>query len=123
MDFFGELMNSPAAEWAGLFTAAMTEVLALDYVECPQMQGAVSAASLLASRLDPALEVPAPYRDRWSAEPFEVTPELRELAARTFERAFDERDNEWFELWDEANAIPEVTKLLAPYREALTRSG
>jgi hypothetical protein len=120
MDFFGELMDSLPSEWTRLFTAAMTEV---DYVENPEMQGAISAASLLASRLDPTLDLPGYYRDRWFAERFEVTPELRELAVRTFARAFDERDNEWFDLWDEADAIPEVTKLLTPYREALTRSG
>lgn len=123
MDFFGELMDTLPTEWTRLFTEAMTEALTPDYVENPEMQEAISAASLLASRLDPTLDLPVHYRDKWFAEPFEVTPELRELAVRTFTRAFDERDNEWFDLWDEADAIPEVTKILRPYQEALTRSG
>ncbi|MEO5875617.1 MAG: DUF4259 domain-containing protein [Streptosporangiaceae bacterium] len=121
MDFFGAMMDSLPADWPRLMTETMSEVLAVDYVENPEMQGAVAAASLLASRLDPTLGLPRHYRDQWFAARFEVTPELRELATGTFARAFDEHANEWFELWTEAGTFPEVTKLLAPYRQALTR--
>ena len=54
----------------------------------------------------------AHYREEWLAQPLEITPELRELAGRTFARAFSATDNEWYDLWDEAGALGKVEEIL-----------
>lgn len=120
MDFFGGLVSGPAADGERLLVSAMREVVASDeYVENPEAQGAVAAAALIAVRLEEDLPLPH-YRAEWLALPLQITPELRELAARTFERVFSPTDNEWYDLWDEADALGKVEEILAPYRRAVS---
>lgn len=50
---------------------------------------------------------------------FEVTPELREHALRTYTRVTSPGDNEWPALWEEAGSLPHVLALHEPYRAVL----
>ncbi|MEV7005385.1 DUF4259 domain-containing protein [Streptosporangium sp. NPDC051022] len=117
LDLLGDLDGTadPAAALAG----AMREILAQDdYVEGPEMSGAVAAACVVGARLVGA--EPAPVAARWlDANPFEVDAELRGLAARTLERAARPDDNELYELWDEADGSRAWLETLTPYRRAL----
>ncbi|MGI8332180.1 DUF4259 domain-containing protein [Actinomadura scrupuli] len=120
MDLFGELVTGSAADRERRLVSAMQEVVGSDeYVENPEVQAAVAAAALIAVCLEESLPLPS-YREEWLAQPLEITPELRELAARTFARAFSATDNEWYDLWDEAGALDKVEAILEPYRRAVS---
>jgi hypothetical protein len=57
-----------------------------------------------------------PYLPAWlDQEPLEVSEELEELAAQALHRALRPDENEWWELWEEAEASDEVTEVVSRY--------
>jgi hypothetical protein len=99
--------------------AAMLEVLVtLDYIENPEAQAAVGAATLVAIHLG----APSPSErvtELLDAHPFDAAY-LRDTARRTLKRVTENpRDNEWHALWLESGALEKVLAIMAPYKEAL----
>ncbi|WP_280470939.1 DUF4259 domain-containing protein [Nocardia farcinica] len=95
------------------------EVLAEEYVEVYEAQGAIGVAVLLAHLAQPLAD---PEISRAATDiAFTVTPELRQLAARCLRRLQDPADNEWFDLWDETGeGMGEaMVRSLDRYRDAL----
>jgi hypothetical protein len=100
---------------------ALAQVDAADgYLEAPEVSEAIAAACLVAARVPggPQPEDDA-AADLLEAHPFEVDDALRAGAVRVLDRALERADNEWYELWVDADALDEVRAALAPYRDAL----
>jgi hypothetical protein len=100
---------------------ALTAVTDADgYVEAPEMNSALAAAALVAMLADTALPTPTSLDQSW-LESVRVAPpdHLRTLATQVFMRALHPEDNEWYELWPEADLIDEVREHLTPYSSAL----
>jgi len=91
------------------------------YVEAPEMNRALAAAVLVALFAETTLPTPPEVDQSWldsiRAAP---TDQLRNLAAQTFRRALEPENNEWYELWAEADLVEEVRDHLTPYSSALT---
>ncbi|SDH93641.1 protein of unknown function [Sinosporangium album] len=117
LDLLGELDG--VDDVAAAVTRAMREMLdADDYIEGPDMSGAVAVACLVAARRSRSPE--AGNASTWlTANPFDVSDDLRKLAAETLERALRPDDNELYDLWAEAEALDIWTTRLQPYRTAL----
>ncbi len=117
LDLLGGLDG--AADPAGALAGAMREILAeTDYVESPEMSGAVAAACLVGARVIGAES--DRVATRWlEANPFEADAGLRALAVSLLERAVRPDDNEVYELWDDAGGLRGWLDTLTPYREAL----
>ncbi|KAB2341249.1 DUF4259 domain-containing protein [Actinomadura rudentiformis] len=123
MDLIGELEDADGPGLLERLREAMTTAIDSDEVENPEMQEAVAAAALVGLRqgAKPDAEADPNVAEFLKASPFEVTAELRGLAARTFDRAFNPAEyNEWHELWAEVEELEAVEKALAPYRSAVT---
>jgi hypothetical protein len=90
------------------------------YIEAPLMAQAVAAAAVVAGSVDPDCLGRERFRPRWIEEdPLEVDDDLDELAATVLRRALRHDDNEWWELWDEADATDEVTEVVSRYLDVL----
>ncbi|MER5644311.1 DUF4259 domain-containing protein [Streptosporangium sp. NPDC002524] len=89
-----------------------------DYVEGPEMSGAVAVACLVGARVIGA--EPDAVAARWlESNPFEPSTELRDLARATIDRATRPDDNELYELWEDAGSLDGWLATLTPYRQAL----
>ncbi|MFF3670682.1 DUF4259 domain-containing protein [Microtetraspora malaysiensis] len=103
----------------GGLAQVMREILDEDeYLDAPELSGAVAAACLVGARLigsEPDV-VAAGWLER---HPFAVTDALRDLARATLDRAALPDDNELYDLWEDADALVSWLERLAPYREAL----
>lgn len=121
LDFLDDLEDSKPAERRSKVARALAIVVRADgYVEAPQMAEALAAAAVVAGSEDPDTVAREPYLPRWlEAEPLEVDERLEELATGALRRALRQDDNEWWELWDEANATDEVTEVVSRYLDAL----
>ncbi len=110
LDFLGELAERPAAERANAVLSALDAVLlTTGYVEAPVMCEAVAAAAAVGASLNPAPAVAEPYRPPWlvgGALP--VADEVVEKARQVLRRAVRSKDNEWWELWEEAELSADV---------------
>jgi hypothetical protein len=90
------------------------------YIEAPLMAEAVAAAVVVAGSDDPECVAREPYLPRWlDEEPLDVDERLEELATQVLHRALRHDDNEWWELWEEADASDEVTEMVSRYLDAL----
>ena len=118
LDFVGELADGPADAVVVRLRAAMTGVLETDdYIDIDDMDAAISAACLVAARIDPTVLVDPNGRHYLDRLNFEADDGLRELAVRVFVRAFEPKDNEWFALWAEPGEFPDLSEAaLAPFR-------
>lgn len=123
LDLVADLAEATDAEVVDGVRDALAESETQGYLEASAMSEAVAAACLVAARLHggPAPEVEV-VEDFLAAHPFEVDRSLQADAERALARAFDRTDNEWYELWEDADALDVVEATLEPYREAL-RSG
>jgi hypothetical protein len=67
-----------------------------------------------------ALPTPPSVDQSWLESVRAAPPDhLRSEAARVFSRALEPEDNEWYELWAEADLVHEVRQQLLPYSSAL----
>lgn len=119
LDALGRLRNAESASFAVALGDEMNEVVECeDYLESYEAQGAIAVAVLVAVRS--GAEVTDRNAVAFLAEhPFEATRELRDRAAKTFDRVTTEGDNEWFELWAEGDSIATVVEALNPFRAAV----
>ncbi|MEV5393681.1 DUF4259 domain-containing protein, partial [Nocardia farcinica] len=117
-DAIAALRGADQAAAEGHVRQVFREVLAEEYVEVYEAQGAIGVAVLLA-HLDQPLADPEVARAATDIA-FTVTPELRQLAARCLRRLQDPADNEWFDLWDETGEGmgDAMVRSLDRYREA-----
>jgi hypothetical protein len=117
LDFVGELADGPADAVAVGLRAAMTDVLETnDYIDIDDMDAAITAACLVAARIDPTVLVDPNGRRYLDQMNFAADDGLRELAARVFVRAFEPKNNEWYELWAEPGEFPDLSEAaLAPF--------
>ncbi|GAA2729214.1 DUF4259 domain-containing protein [Actinocorallia aurantiaca] len=119
MDFIGELAERPGEAESAL-REVMTVAKETDYLDRDEASAAIVAACLVADRVSPGLitdTVGREYADRLVFVPSE---ELRELAAGVFSRAYQPMENEWYELWDDADALPLVHAEHDPFQLALS---
>ncbi len=120
LDLLGDLEETDDDAFLDALRDALGQVDTSAYLECPEVSEAVAAACLVAARLPGG---PQPEDETatalLSARPFEVDDALRTSAAAALGRAFVPGDNEWYELWEDADALDEVADALAPYRSAL----
>lgn len=111
LDFLGDLGELPAAERTGAVLGALDEVvLNAGYVDAPEFSEALAAAGAVGASLNPEAAVREPYRPDWlvgGAVP--LTEEVVEKARQVLRRAVRSTDNEWRELWAEAELGDAVT--------------
>jgi hypothetical protein len=123
LDLVADLDEASDAEVVDGLRDAIAQTGEPGYLEAPAVSEAVAAACLVAARLPGG---PQPLNeaatDLLDAHPFEVDESLRADAERALGRAFERADNEWYELWEDADALDEVEAALAPYREALQQA-
>ena len=121
LDFLDDLEDSEPTERRKKVVAAMERVLGdQGYIEAPSMAEAVAAAAVVAASDDPESAAGEPYFPPWLDEdPLDVDERLEDLATHTLHRALRHDDNEWWELWEEADASDEVTEALSRYLDTL----
>jgi uncharacterized protein DUF4259 len=121
LDFLDDLEEAEPEERPQKVVRALHRVVrAQDYIEAPLMAQAVAAAAVVAGSVDPDCLGRERFRPRWIEEdPLEVDDDLDELAASVLRRALRHDDNEWWELWDEADATDEVTEVVSRYLDVL----
>jgi hypothetical protein len=121
LDFLDDLEDSePDERPAKVVRALRMVVVADDYIDAPRMAEAVAAAAVVAGSVDPECLGRERFRPRWIEEdPLDVDDDLDELAARALRRALRHDDNEWWELWDEADATDEVVEVVSRYLDVL----
>jgi hypothetical protein len=121
MDFLDTLRENKTKDLSFTLTSTMNEVCSShDYVELPEMNNAIVAAALVSITKNPSLKPIdldlANIQNRLSA-----SSNLERLAIKTFRRAFEPENNEWLELWDEANGLDVMRGSLEPYIKALDK--
>ena len=121
-DFAGDISETAEAHRvAARLEEALTAVTNADgYVEAPDMNEALAAAAIVAVLMSPELPVPSSLDPSW-IESARVAPptHLRGVATQLFARALQPQDNEWFELWAEADLVDEVRDRMTTYSSAL----
>ncbi len=121
-DLAGDLSDLTAASAvAAMLDDALVAVTSTDgYIEAPEMSRAVAAAVIVAIFADSGLPTPTALDPSWIAAVREVPSDpVRTQAARVMTRAFQPQDNEWHELWVEADLLDEVRTSLTPYATVL----
>lgn len=121
VDLLDDLAEADDVDLVDTLRDALSQVADGDgYLDVPEVSEAVAAACLVAARLPggPRPEDPG-VTDLLDERPFEVDDELQAAAVGALERAFVRQDNEWYELWEDADALDEVSAALAPYRAVL----
>lgn len=120
LDLLGDLEEADDDAFLDALRDALAQVDTDGYLECPEVSEAVAAACLVAARLP---DGPQPEDGTatalLSARPFDVDDPMRASALTALDRALEPGDNEWYELWEDADALDEVAAALAPYRSAL----
>jgi hypothetical protein len=133
MDFVADLRHKTSpAEATAFVRETMTFILdTTEYLEGPDVAAAIAAACVVAITMDgnggndakeAALEA---LNGRLREDLVKVVldkekeAELREFARRVFLRADAKKDNEWFDLWEDAGRLDVVAKENAPFRKAL----
>lgn len=121
LDFLDDLEEAEPEERPKKVVRALRRVVRTqDYIEAPLMAQAVAAAAVVAGSIDPDCLGRERFRPRWiEDDPLEVDDDLDELAATVLRRALRHDDNEWWELWDEADATDEVTEVVSRYLDVL----
>ena len=121
LDFLDDLEEAEPEERPRKVVRALRRVVRTqEYIEAPLMAQAVAAAAVVAGSIDPDCLGRERFRPRWiEDDPLEVDDDLDELAATVLRRALRHDDNEWWELWDEADATDEVTEVVSRYLDVL----
>jgi hypothetical protein len=121
-DFAGDISEiADANRVAARLEEALTAVTNVDgYVEALDMNEALAAAAIVALLMDPGLPVPSSLDQSW-IESVRVAPpaHLGGVARQLFARALQPHDNEWYELWAEADLVDEVRDRITRYSAAL----
>lgn len=118
LDFLGECDGT--GDPAGAVRAAMEAVTGAEgYLDGSVVSDAVAAAVLVAVRAGAPRPEDVNATEWLDANPFDADPSLVALGRAVLARAFEERDNEWWELWDDAGAVADVRAALAPYAAVL----
>jgi hypothetical protein len=121
-DFAGDISETADAHRvAARLEEALTSVTNADgYVDAPDMNEALAAAAIVAVLMYPELPVPSSLDQSW-IDAARVAPpaHLSGAATHLFARAFQPQDNEWYELWAEADLVDEVRDRMTPYSSAL----
>jgi len=123
LDFLDELGGLPADDRGHRVLEALDGVLlTTGYVQAPQMCEAVAGAAAVGASVNPEAAVGEPYLPGWlTASPLPTgDEELVEKSRQLLRRAVRSKDNEWWELWDEAGLADDVT---ASCRRALAWLG
>jgi hypothetical protein len=117
LDFLDELEEAEPADRPGKVLRALRRVVGTDdYIDAPVMAEAVAAAAVVAASEDPEAVVGERYLPVWlDSDPLEVDEELEDLAAQALHRALRPDENEWWELWEEADATDDVTEAVSRY--------
>lgn len=121
-DFAGDLSATGDAQQAmPRLQEVLTAVADADgYVEAPEMNVALAAAAIVAMIADPTLPIPSSVDQSWlESARSSSSSALNDLATQVFARALQPDNNEWFELWAEADLLDEVREHLAPFSSAL----
>lgn len=121
-DLLGQVSRiaQPDVLAAVLGDALLAVTIADSYVEAPEMSRAVAAAAIVAILRASNLPAPPELGEEWLSTLRGGGSELlRQTAARVLHRAVEPQDNEWYELWAEANLTDEVRTQLDPYLSAL----
>ena len=111
LDFLDTLEALPPQQRSGRVLEALDSVLlSTGYVEAPQMCEAVAGAAAVGASLNPMAAAGEPYLPQWLvAEPLPTgDEELIEKSRQVLRRAVRSKDNEWWELWDEAGLAADV---------------
>jgi hypothetical protein len=126
LDFLDGLEDADPDQRPAMVRRALRGVLrSPGYVAAPSMAEAVAAAAVVAVCTDPPDEHAAtinhePDLPSWVlSEPIDVDDDLSELAERTFERALDPDDNEWWDLWVGAGLVTDVRESIDRFRDLL----
>jgi hypothetical protein len=119
LEFLDDLEEAEPAERPAKVLRALRRVLGSDdYIEAPQMAEAVAAAAVVAGSEDPESLVGERWVPVWlDSDPLEVDEQLEELATQALHRALRPEENEWWELWEEAQATDDVTEVVGRYLE------
>jgi uncharacterized protein (DUF1778 family) len=113
MDFLDELTESRKP--GKRLRKAMEAVLkSKKYVEAPDMSAAVAAAALVIAR-QRGLSLGEVADETLAELDLEPDPFLRHLAGQVLARAFYAQNNEWYELWDEAEGLDAVRSQIQPF--------
>lgn len=117
LDFLDDLEETEPEGRPAKVRGALRRVVATeDYIDAPVMAEAVAAAAVVAGSEDPDSVVGERYLPPWlDSNPLEVDEELEELAAQALHRALRPDENEWWELWEEAEATDDVTEVVSRY--------
>jgi hypothetical protein len=117
LDFLDELEEAEPADRPSKVLRALRRVVGTDdYIDAPVMAEAVAAAAVVAASEDPEAVVGERYLPVWlDSDPLEVDDELEDLAAQALHRALRPDENEWWELWEEADATDDVTEVVSRY--------
>lgn len=117
LDFLDELEEAEPGERPGKVLRALRRVVGSDgYIDAPVMAEAVAAAAVVAASEDPEAVMGERYLPVWlDSDPLLVDEELEELAALALHRALRPDENEWWELWEEAQATDDVTEVVSRY--------
>jgi hypothetical protein len=111
LDFLGDLEElDPPARTERVLGALDEVLLNPGYVEAPEMSEALAAAGAVGASLNPAAALAEPYRPEWlvgGAVP--LTDGVVEKSRQVLRRAVRSTDNEWRELWVEAELLSDVT--------------
>ena len=83
-------------------------------VEAPDTSIAVAAAALVIAS-QRGLPVGEAARGTLAELDLEAHASSRQLAGQVLARAFEARENEWYELWDEAEALDAVRHEMQPF--------
>lgn len=124
-DFVGDLNDlKTETDVAAALEKACRAVLVDGYLEMPTVAVGVAAAALLLAIRAGAASPPALQNvltvSPVVAQALMVVPaELRLLASSALSRALTAEDNEWFELWSDADLLDDVAEAIAPYQQAL----
>lgn len=122
LDFLGDLEQRSPSERAHAILGALDRVvLSTDYIDAPLMCEALAGAGAVGASLNPGAAQDEPYRPEWLVSGgVAVDEELIEKSRQVLRRAVRSRDNEWWELWDEAELADEA---VAACRRALAWLG
>lgn len=112
LDFLGDLEEATPQERAHRVLAALDAVVVTpDYVDAPVMCVALAAAGAVGMVHDPGAAAGEPGRPDWLLDgALPVSEELIEKSRRVLRRAVRARDNEWWQLWDEAELSGEAVE-------------
>jgi hypothetical protein len=122
-DFLDELANAGTALIPNLLAEKFRTVLAwTEELDSWEVQQAIAGAALVARRLSEGLAVPPDAEEFLVTHRFDVSEELRSLAAQALMRMVRPDDNEWYDLWADSNGMDEVQAALHPFVSVLART-